>query len=179
MRKLLFPFLLFSFYLFHFQAMAQEPSGTYKKAIFIEGFGQGLQASLNYDMRLKKGEQDGIGIRLGIGGIFAGSSDAGAGPVAEGVVAFPFGLNYLIGQSRSALEAGLGLLPLYSKADLFSPTRPKIVVNNGWDVSSYLNFGYRFQPVNNGLLFRNGWTPVINSSGFISRFGISAGFGFK
>lgn len=180
MKKLSLTF--FAAFMLLSEISLQAQSGTpdpYHKAIFAEAFGQGLQAGLHYDMRLERGRQDGPGFRLGIGGIFTGTSDAGAGPVNSGVVGFPVGLNYLLGEKRSAFEAGLGLMPLYASTDLISPVKPKIVNDNGWSTSGFMNLGYRFQPVHNGFTFRLAWTPVIGSEGFISRFGISAGYAFK
>lgn len=162
------------------QAKAQtETSSSFKNAIFVEAFGQGLHTTINYDMRIKKGTQDGLGFRIGAGGIFTGTSDADAGPVVNGVLAFPFGLNYLIGKKRSSIEAGLGLTPHYAKTDIHSPTKPRIVEENGWSTNGYLNLGYRFQPMDNGFMFRLNWTPVISSTGLLAQnFGISAGYSF-
>lgn len=177
MKKQLFAILILGLSL-QVKAQSGDP-GNFKKAIFVEAFGQGLQTSVNYDMRLKKGSQDGFGFRLGAGGIFTGTSDADAGPVAYGVLAFPFGLNYLIGEKKSSLEAGLGLTPHYAKTDIYSPTKPRIVNDAGWSTNGYMNLGYRFQPMDNGFMFRLTWTPVINSTGFLAQnFGASAGYSF-
>ncbi|PVY41799.1 hypothetical protein [Pontibacter virosus] len=152
---------------------------SYKKSIFVEGFGQGLQGSVNYDMRFKKGLQHGLGFRMGVGGIFTGTSNADAANKANGVIGFPVGLNYLIGKNKSAFEAGIGTTPHYARTDLYSPTKPKIVHENGWDTSGYLNLGYRFQPLDNGFMFRLNWTPVLSSTGFLAQnFGASAGYSF-
>lgn len=179
MKKLsLILFLLF--FIYQNKANAQsETTDRHNKAIFVEAFGQGLQASVNYDMRIKKGVQDGLGFRVGIGGIFTGTADADAGPEPHGVLAFPLGINYLVGENRSAFEVGLGLMPHRAATPLHSPTKPKIIDENGWGTNGFLNIGYRFQPINNGFIFRFDWTPVFGDVGFISRFGISAGFGFK
>ncbi len=70
MKKQIFTVLLV---VFSFQVKAQiESPNSHKKAIFIEAFGQGLHASVNYDMRFNKGVQNGLGFRLGIGGILQG-----------------------------------------------------------------------------------------------------------
>lgn len=167
--------------LFCFPSLVEAQTDSlngFQKTVFIEAFGQGLQASLNYDMRFKKGSQYGLGFRAGIGGIFAGSSDAGAGPESSGVIAFPFGINYLAGKNRSAIEAGIGLVPQKVNVDPYSPTKPKVAGENGWGTNRFLNLGYRYQ-ANNGFVFRFLWTPVFGDIGFISRFGISAGWGFR
>ncbi|MEJ8756689.1 hypothetical protein WG947_06770 [Pontibacter sp. H259] len=165
---------------FSFQVKAQtETPISHKKAIFVEAFGQGLNASVNYDMRIKKGVRSGLGFRLGVGGIFTGTSNADAGNKVNGVVAFPIGLNYLIGENKSSFEAGLGVTPHYADTVIDSPTNPKIIDENGWDTNGYLNIGYRFQPLTNGFMFRVNWTPVISNTGFLAQnFGLSAGYSY-
>ncbi|WP_439881000.1 hypothetical protein ACSX1A_17865 [Pontibacter sp. MBLB2868] len=177
MKTKLFTLILL---VFSFQVKAQtETPISYKKAIFIEAFGQGLNASVNYDMRIKKGAQSGLGFRLGVGGIFTGTSNADAGNRVNGVVAFPMGLNYLIGENKSSFEAGVGVTPHHARADIYSPTSAKIIDKNGWDTNGYLNLGYRFQPLTNGFMFRLNWTPVISNTGFLAQnFGLSAGYSF-
>lgn len=179
MKKLSFAFFISFLLLQHATLNAQTKApDQLHKAIYAEAFGQGLHAGLHYDSRLIKERLDGPGFRLGIAGTITGISDAGAEPVTSGVLAFPVGLNYLIGQNRSALEAGLGVMPLRASTDLLSPTRPRVVHRNGWSSNGFINLGYRFQPLENGFTFRLNWTPVFNSTGFISRFGISAGYAF-
>ena len=162
------------------QVKAQtETPDSHKKAVFVEAFGQGLQASINYDMRIKKGAQGGLGFRVGFGGIFTGTVNADAGNNVTGVVAFPLGINYLIGERRSSLEAGVGVTPHYADTVIDSPTNPKIIDENGWGANGYLNLGCRFQPLRNGFMFRLNWTPVISSTGFLAQnFGVSAGYSF-
>ncbi|WP_347156741.1 hypothetical protein [Pontibacter chitinilyticus] len=165
---------------FFLQAKAQTPNpDSYKKAVFIEAFGQGLQASVNYDMRLNRGVPRGLGFRVGIGGNFTGTINAETGNKAKGAVAFPIGLNYLLGEIKSSFEAGLGLSPYYANTVLNSPTNPKIIGKNGWGTNGYMNVGYRFQPLDNGFMFRLNWSPVITSTGFLAQnFGVSAGYSF-
>lgn len=165
---------------FSLQVKAQtEASSSYQKAFFVEAFGQGLHASVNYDMRINKGVHNGLGFRLGVGGIFTGTVNADAGNEATGVIAFPVGINYLVGENKSSFEAGIGFTPHYAETDIYSPTNPKIVDKNGWGTNGYLNLGYRFQPLSNGFMCRLNWTPVISSTGFLAQnFGVSAGFSF-
>lgn len=168
-------FLLFQSLMLSAQSNAPD---QLHKAIYLEAFGQGLHAGLQYDSRLITGRLDGPGVRLGIAGTITGISEANAGPVTSGVLGFPVGINYLLGQNRSALEAGLGVMPLRASTDLLSPTHPGIVHRNGWSNHGFINLGYRFQALENGFTFRLNWTPIFNSTGFISRFGLSAGYAF-
>ncbi|AKD03426.1 hypothetical protein POKO110462_05615 [Pontibacter korlensis] len=162
------------------QVQAQSlASDSYKKAVFVEAFGQGLHGTVNYDMRLKKGANNGFGLRIGIGGIFTGTFNNDAENKIMGVVAFPAGVNYLSGESRSSFEAGIGLAPFYAETDIYSPTKPEFIEKNGWNTNGYLNLGYRFQPIEEGFMFRLSWTPLLSSAGFLAQqFGASAGYSF-
>lgn len=171
-------FICFSLFMgVQLHAQTNAPDQLHK-AIYAEAFGQGLHAGLHYDSRLLKGRLDGPGFRIGISGTVAGVDYDGSDAMPHGVIAFPLGLNYLAGAKRSSFEAGLGIMPLQARTDLLSPTRPKIVQQNGWSSPGFINLGYRFQPLENGFTFRFNWTPVITSTDFISRFGVSAGYAF-
>ncbi len=166
-----------------FQAAAQSetaPVAKHNKAIFVEAFGNGIGVSANLDMRFKKGVQDGFGFRAGVGGLHLGNSDADAGPITSGLLTFPLSINYLIGENKSAFEAGVGITPIYARIDVYSPTKPKLANENGWGSSGFLNLGYRYQPLEKGFVFRATWAPGFNSTGFHpSWLGLSVGYGFK
>jgi hypothetical protein len=166
-----------------FQVSAQsdtEPVARHNKAIFVEALGNGIGVSANFDMRFKKGTQDGFGFRAGLGGSYLGSANNDAENVTTGIVTIPLSLNYLIGKNRSAFEAGLGITGIYAKMDIHSLTKPQLVDENGWGSSGFLNLGYRYQPLDNGFVFRANWTPAFNSAGFSPAwFGLSVGYGFK
>lgn len=165
------------------QAFAQSeinPPAKHNKAIFIEGLGNGLGLTANFDMRFKKGVQDGFGFRAGIGGLHLGSADYDGGTIQNKLLTFPVTVNYLVGDKRSAIEAGIGITPIYATVDTYSPTKPKLVDESGWSSSGFLNLGYRLQPLNNGFMLRVDWTPAFNSTGFSPAwFGLSLGYGFK
>ena len=114
MKKTLLLSVLLSILILSAQAQFEPDQIKYSKAVFLELGGNGALFSANYEMRFKKGKQDGLGFRAGLGGI------------------------------------------------------------------RFLNVGYRFQPIENGFLFKINWTPVISGGRFEPRwFGISLGYGFK
>lgn len=163
------------------QVQAQsETAAHYNKAIFVEVLGDGIGISANYDMRFKKGVQDGLGFRAGIGGLNINGTDENSQSASVRILTVPLSINYLIGKRRSAFEAGLGVTPLYANAAVYDVSGGGITDVNGWGASGFINLGYRFQPLKNGFVFRFDWTPAFNSAGFSPAwFGVSAGIGFK
>lgn len=152
--------------------------GQRRKTVFLEVFGNGLIASGNFDLRLKPDQNDGFGLRAGVGGgSFSGYDDQG-NSVSIGVVTFPLAINYLVGKKRSSFESGLGITPMYLSAP--GTITDEIVSGKGFSVTGFLNAGYRYQPINNGLMFHVKWTPAVNSSGFSPKwFGLGLGYSFK
>lgn len=175
------------FFLFLTQlSFAQQPTGVmsgstekFQKSIFVEGFGNGILISANYDMRLKRGRRDGLGVRGGIGGGSLEGTSTNGDYVDFSMVTFPLGVNYLVGRRRSFFEAGVGVTPIYVNADALL-IDGDFYSGTGWGVTGFLNVGYRFQPIRNGVMFRLDWTPAFNAAGFSGGFfGASLGFSFK
>ncbi|SFG37003.1 hypothetical protein [Pontibacter chinhatensis] len=157
-----------------------EAAAKYNKAIFVEVLGNGLGITANYDMRLTKGEQGGFGFRAGVGGLALGTADSDGTSTTSSLVTFPLTLNYLAGQRRSAFEAGIGLTPVYASMAVQKTNNPGVTKVDGWGATGFINMGYRYQPLNDGLVFRFDWTPAFNSAGFSPAwFGMSVGYGFK
>lgn len=179
MKTLSLTFLLTGALAFAAMAQSDTPS-RFNKAIYVEALGNGLGVTANYDMRLKRGAQDGIGFRAGVGGLIVGTADYDGGTARSSITTFPLVINYLIGERRSAFEAGLGITPIYANMAVQKTGNPGITNEQGWASTGFINLGYRYQPINNGFVFRFDWTPAINSTGFSPAwFGLSLGYGFK
>lgn len=180
MRTVLpFLFLLFCC----FAATAQEASNVApirNKSIYVEFLGNGIFGSVNFDTRLKKGQQDGHGIRIGVGGYPASRNNTTSGTeVITSSVTIPISYNYLVGRKRSAFEAGVGVTPIIGKASFFDANGEAKDVA-GVTVAGLVNAGYRYQPLNSGFVFRFTWTPAITNEGFFPLWmGLSLGYGFK
>jgi hypothetical protein len=149
-----------------------------RKTVFVEALGNGLTVSGNFDLRLKANQNDGLGLRAGIGGGSLSGTDDQGNSASIGIVTFPLAVNYLVGKKRSAFESGIGITPVYVSTsgridnDAFS--------GSGLALSGFLNLGYRYQPVNNGFMGHIKWTPAITSTGFSpSWFGLGIGYSFK
>ncbi|MFA6944583.1 MAG: hypothetical protein WC220_01665 [Pedobacter sp.] len=141
----------------------------FRKAVFAEAVGNSL-VSLNYDMRLKRFKNDGLGIRAGVGlGQLFDSKFA----EFNRYVSIPLTINYILGKQRHGLETGLGITPQIALVDIGDSPQIRPL--------GFLNVGYRYQPLKDGLLFRATWTPYISS--FKSHqyvwFGASIGYSFR
>jgi len=131
---------------------AQELNAN--RAIFVEGLGNGLTYSINYDTRFGPGAT-GLGGRGGFGFI----------PVqGVNITTFPFVLNYLAGVNGHSLELGVGatILTMGSGA-AENITRKEF--NRATGIGATLSFGYRYQPLNGGLMVRAGIAPIFDRTG--------------
>lgn len=130
--------------------------------IYLEAGGSGIIYSINYDGRLSKME-NGIGIRLGIGG---------ASYSGDGYLAIPLQLNYLLGSKGQYLELGAGITYV-SVSDIFFDNSSS---NN---VAGSFVIGFRKQPFGKkGLTWRLAFTPFIGFGAVQPWAGASVGFRF-
>lgn len=167
---------------------SQRPESIKRSnAIFLEGLGNGLFYSLNYDTRFKKGSRDGWGIRAGAGvisGSLVDSADNKKGKVT--FTSIPLLLTFLKGKRRSALELGIGSTFIFTKLkgsgnDTFEGVDGEVIrklINKG-SIAITAAAGYRYTSLNNGIIFRAGITPYIFSGSFSMLFGVSLGYHFK
>ncbi|HPR60878.1 MAG TPA: hypothetical protein PLF35_08030 [Prolixibacteraceae bacterium] len=183
MNRIIFTSILLFF--FCSQLFAQTDSlqfNSYHKNIYAELFGSHLIGGVNFDMRLNKGQMDGIGFRVGVGGINVSASTPEIN-ASLGLVTFPIEFNYLYGKKRSFLLTGIGILPLYAAiSGSGEVTNNEYINEEGFAVTGgFLTIGYRFQPKNSGIMFQANWNPMFlrNSGFFSSWFGLGLGFGFK
>jgi hypothetical protein len=165
-----------------------EKQGNRDQAVFFEALGNAFFYSVNYDIRLKKGDRKGWGIRAGLGVLSVIATDTVnhlKGKLA--VTTIPFILNYTIGQKRSSLELGAGVTFLVLKLKKLSNSNGTNVITG----SSLLNYsnnspnayingiiGYRYTSLKNGIIFRTGLTPYFSDGGISLLAGISLGYHF-
>ncbi len=179
LRKMsIIPVLILSFiFTLSAQRTKEMPNfDSYRKNIYAEFLGSSLLAGVNFDMRLNKGRNDGIGFRVGLGGVSLRSADG-----VVGLVSLPIEFNNIVGKRHGGFEAGVGLLPVYGTIS-GSTNDDKFVFKEGVTLAGgFLTFGYRFQPINNGFMFQVHWNPmIIRGSGFtMGWFGLGVGVGFK
>lgn len=152
------------------------------KNIYGELRGSHLLSGVNFDMRLKKGRMDGIGLRAGLGGASIPVEDAN-NDFQLGLVTFPIEFNHVVGRRRSSFVAGAGILPVYATiSGQGEISDNEFVRGEGLGITGgFLTFGYRLQPLRNGFMMQLHWNPlVLRASGFSAGwFGLGMGFGFK
>ncbi|MBX2872999.1 MAG: hypothetical protein KTR30_12885 [Saprospiraceae bacterium] len=177
--KLLIPLLLCLPHVLSAQYSIPEKRQT---SIFIEFLGNGILSSANIEIMAKKGSTSGWAFRAGIGGAGVdGFADDGE-RFSAGLITLPLQATYIVGERRSAFEAGFGLTPLYVNANVdgdFGNGR-ETIRGRGFGTLAFLNMGYRLKPLKNGFLLKINWTPAISNAGFYpSWFGLSLGYSFR
>lgn len=167
------------------QLFAQNDSlefNSYHKNIYVELLGSHILSGVNFDMRFKKGHTDGIGFRVGVGGLYVSGTDQNTS-ASIGLVTFPLEFNHLLGKKRSFLVTGIGILPVYAAVNAYGDiTNNEYVNEEGFAITGgFLTIGYRFQPKKSGIMFQANWNPmIIRGSGFMASWiGLGLGFGFK
>jgi hypothetical protein len=160
---------------------AQEKAPS--KLFFAEFGGPGVIMSANLDSRFKSDTRLGFGFRLGAGfgiGQFPDkkvvhrNGDVYYENVSRTVYTFPAGINYIFGKANAApsFEVGAGASYLSRKMALFN-----YGVEKEGNFIGYITFMYRITPVNAGMSFRIGFTPIIGTAGDLFPMG-AIGFGY-
>ncbi len=151
-------------------------------SVFIEFLGNGVLSSANVEIMANKGTTSGWAFRVGIGGAGIDGYSVEGERFSAGLITLPLQATYIVGERRSAFEAGFGLTPLYVNANVdgdFGNGRESIG-GRGFGTLGFLNMGYRLKPLKNGFLLKINWTPAISNTGFYpSWFGLSLGYSFR
>ena len=125
---------------------------------------------INFDTRFAK-KDNGIGGRIGLGGF---SLDG------TGILFVPAGINYLFGKEGTKNFFELGVNVTYVSA--LDNGREADPDNDLADTWSSLTFGYRYQPVGQGVTFRASVNPFFafkNGVVWPLYGGVSVGYKFK
>jgi hypothetical protein len=164
------------------QSLAAQEKVVADKLFHVEFFGPGVIMSANFDGRFQSGTRMGLGYRVGAGfgmgdfysqgsfliGNYYGDRDR------RTVYSFPAGINYILGKPHksSSFEIGGGLSILSRQVPVFSSDGDKT-----GRVLGYFAFMYRLMPVDGGMAFRAGFTPIIGTAGDLLPM-IAIGFGY-
>lgn len=138
-----------------------------KHAVFVEGLGNAGLYSINYDHRFNPD----LSLRGGFS--FLSGVDTSTGAQATAVVV-PITFNYLAGGDNHSLEMGIG--PLFAGGSVSDTEVGPVSAGGFAGVTS--TFGYRYQPVDGGLVFRIGFIPFYSANEFQMWAGISLGYSF-
>lgn len=139
------------------------------KSIFIEFGGSGVSTlSANIDFRILKGLNDGLGMRVGIGGESSKSKPIiGEGETKTNLFTVPFEVNYIFGKKRFSFEIGYSLTYISeNKKSSFRFSNPYYTNNeeSGNFMVSYIPVGFRIKPKNDGFMLKLNLGPLINYS---------------
>jgi hypothetical protein len=182
-------YIIFTMLCLHCSAIlwAQDEEPARQQQVYGELAGSSVMFSFNYDMRFKKGTHLGWGLRAGMGLTFNPSGneeqyypDPYAGYYngeVHTVYNIPAGINYIFGKPKSpnTFEVGVGATLLLSETSLLN-YKSHQKENR---MMGFCNFMYRRQPLNKGVCWRIGFTPILNTAGdMVPYAGTSIGYCF-
>ncbi|MDO4771335.1 hypothetical protein [Porphyromonas sp.] len=128
-----------------------EKTDVVPKAFFVEAGGAGVSfLSFNFESRFAH-QLNGLGARVGAS--FLSFSE-------ERVFTLPVQLNYLLGSRGKYFEMGIGATLFYGYSDPSSSLGGITDQKNYFNILGTTTFGYRYQPVKGGFMFRVGFSPL-------------------
>jgi hypothetical protein len=137
-------------------------------SVYVELLGNGFFYSINYDHRFTNN----FGGRFGFMIIEGQSEQSTDDQVSFAIL--PVMANYLVGSGSHRLELGAGL-----QFVLVGGTLENYGTFSGGGIGGVTTtFGYRYQPVDGGFLFRVGATPFYNDGRPKLSGGVSLGYAF-
>jgi hypothetical protein len=148
----------------HLLSEAHKNSHTWRKAIYLEVFGV-TRFGLNVDVRLKKGANDGLGIRGGIGYL----------NLFDTTSSFAMGGNYIVARGNHSIIGGVGVVVGH---EIIRPPLLTLGPIYERDFSrNYIEIDYRWSPTINktGVMFQIAFNPVFDKENDYPRGGISLG----
>ena len=159
-RKILSFLLTGTLFVITSQAQMASPQKN-AQSFYGELGGPGI-ITVNYEYRFNG--QQGFAARIGMGGYGFGK---------KGVFTIPAGVNYITGSGKHFAEVGAGIcgVALSGGNTYFD--------NEKSGITGYFNFGYRYQPENNGLMYRAFLSPLFTPAGLVPFYaGVSVGLKF-
>jgi hypothetical protein len=144
-----------------------------RHTLHAEIFGYGMLYSVNYDYRFHRHPAIHAGFsHWGINSAFFGQLD---------MTSFQVTLIYLSGKYDSHLEVGAGIMPVkltWVNSGIFTLfSGNEVVKKRSNEIIGIGSVGYRYQPMEGGLMLRIALTPFYNNK-FVLFAGASAGISF-
>lgn len=159
-RKIFLPVLILC--LLSLASHAQMATAQKNAQSFFGELGGAGILTVNYEYRFNG--QQGFAARIGMGGYGFGK---------KGVFTVPAGVNYITGSGKHFAEVGAGIcgVALSGGNTYFD--------NDKSGITGYFNFGYRYQPENNGMMYRAFLSPLFTPAGLVPFYaGVSVGLKF-
>jgi hypothetical protein len=154
--------------------LAQDSSNNFSRnAIYVEGLGQGVAYSVNYDYRIIRQVSIRAGFTFGsipppIRSFSDNSSFTG----------FPLMVNMIIGGKVHHLETGIGAVVGINSTHWRWELGPESYTSRERVLAGTATIAYRVQSDNGGLLMRMAFTPFFSFKEFVPFAGISLGYAF-
>jgi len=147
----------------------EAASAPARNALYVELLGAGLLYSINYDRHLIGRMHGRVGYATFDFGFASGSDNLHLVPMQ-----FMF-----VSDAEDALEIGAGVTMIVDQGRNAIRPHDSSAPSSDLRAVASLNVGYRYQPIENGFLFRIGFTPFIGYDGrFLPFGGISFGYAF-
>jgi hypothetical protein len=146
---------------------------TASNAIFLEGFGNGLLYSVNYERIL--GEH--FGVRAGFSYFTYAVSSYGKSGNLD-LLTVPMVVSYYTGWDDHKIQLGLGATIIYRGAPTDSEGTAFGGERAGAGLAASGVVGYRYLPQRGGFTFGVGFTPLIRASKALAWGGANAGYLF-
>lgn len=167
--QMLYPTLLLLLVFFVSTAQTQEKGDSSRsKAVFVEFLGSGASiATANFDMRFNKGQSDGLGFRVGIGGgSISNDNFITEGSTKTEMFTIPLEVNYIYGEARFSFEFGYALTYASISEDYNSEFLGMSSESHESEniIVSYLPIGLRWKPDTRGFTMKVNLGPLWNFS---------------
>lgn len=149
-----------------------EPVRTAKNVVFVEGLGNGLVYSVNYERLFEKPD---VGLRIGFSYMSLGASGNDSS-VKVSWIAVPLVASWYVGGENHKLQLGIGATMLSVTSG--GQSGPLVGEVSGLIPAPTAVFGYRYIPARGGFAFSIGFTPLMivgDGGGFLPWGGISFG----
>ncbi len=135
------------------QTPVVQPLNARTNAVFLEGNGNALTFSLNYEREVAPS----LYFRAGIG-MLAGQVQSGGGDIQVAGIPVPLMLNYLFGQSH-ALELGIGTTMFVGALQARQLGSNEQITFAGASFIPTSTIGYRYRSLESGFMLRVGVMP--------------------
>lgn len=151
-----------------------EPERTAKNLIFLEGFGSGLLYSVSYERII---DSLNLGLRIGVSYFtYPVSSYGQSGNLT--LFTLPIMASYYVGWETHKIQLGLGATMIATDAATDSQGTSFGGERSGVGIAASGYIGYRYLPLDHGITFGLGFSPLLRGSKALPWGGANFGYVF-